>query len=73
MWYYVAGFIVVSRLTDIIVAGEKLYGICNGVYKVLNFSKNYFCATKNIEFHPQNDDDEWIELKLFKNESCQTI
>lgn len=74
MWYYIAGVILVSHVADILTVGEKIYKVCNGVYNVASISKNYiFPKTKKYEYMLLEDDEsEWIELKLFKNEECQT-
>lgn len=67
MWYYLGGIILLSHISDLLNVGEKVYKVCNGVYTVTS----YIMPSKQIK--NENDDQfEWIELKLFKDNGCQT-
>lgn len=73
MWYYVAGVLIVSKIADIITVSEKIYGVCHGLYNIMHYGKNIIYPNKTIKYN--NDDEneeEWVELKLLKNQSCQT-
>ena len=68
MWYYVASIILVSHISDVLTISEKIYKVCNGVYSIAT----YLMPNKKLVTYIE-DDDEWIELKLLKNEACQTL
>lgn len=72
MWYYVATAIIISHIADILSVGEKIYKVCNGVYYVTSCGKQYFFPSKQITNDSIDIEEEWIELKSFKNEECQT-
>lgn len=73
MLYYIAGVILLTKISDIVSIGDKVYKICNGVYHLLSYSKSMFQNRPLlIENNNVDDENEWIELKTFKSESCQT-
>ena len=71
MWYYVAGIVMMSHLTDILMIGEKVYKLYNGIYYVVHCGKNFIFPVRPKQI--EASDDEWIELKSFRDEECQTI
>lgn len=52
MWHYLAGVILLSRMSDVISVGEKLLKVCNGVYNIYSFvSSSPVSHSKNHNYN----------------------